>query len=211
MKLRIVIGLLALVSGCTYAGSGSGEGKFTFAIGVDRTCEGKGSTDHMELGKTDWTKSNDGTTCKINAVWNGDLSDMQPIKDAINAELVKNGSSLDKVEVEFNKVDLTFHSPGLDVPLPVSNIAVRVEAGGDEITNKSAGNMGALFDGTPVTLPNNAAAAAFDAFQNGTKMKASATSSFDVPMSALPMMPQTVNFTIHLLTDVDAKITIKKL
>jgi hypothetical protein len=210
MKLRMLIGFLALVSGCTYAGSGSGEGSFAFTFDASKNCSGSGVTT-TDSGRTEWSEAIVGSNCKITANWAGNLADMKQIRDKIDAELKKNGSSLDKADVTFKKVEVTFHSPSLDPPLAVSNIVVKVSVGADQLVDKTAGNMGALFDGTPVTLPSGSVDAALDAFKNAKALQASGTTSFDVALSSLPADKQTGNFTIQLLTDVDAELTIKQL
>src|SRR5688572_5936520 len=100
MKLRIVIGLLALVSGCTYAGSGQGEGSFAFTFDADQSCGGSGVST-TDSGRTEWSEAIVGQSCRITASWSGNLADMKKIRDEIDAELKKNGSALDKADVSF--------------------------------------------------------------------------------------------------------------
>ena len=211
MRFRLLLWIFALVTGCNFDAHTSVDGTFNFGLGsLDRSCHGSGATDN-DYGHTDWSKSSDGVTCHISATWNGNLVDMPAVRQKVEDELKKNGSSLDKSDVSFKQINLTFHDAQLAPSLPVSAIHVNLTVGADTLADKNAANLGALFDGTPVTAPKKTISAAYDAFKKKTPLLASGTKRLRRAAGVAANRAERRQLVAQLTTEVFAQVTVNEL
>jgi hypothetical protein len=209
--LRVLAFASAIFSvGCTYDATSKVDGTFEFALGsLDKSCNGPGSSD--EGGHSNWIKSNDGTTCRVQATWKGNLVDMPAVRAKVEAELKKNSSDLSNADVSFEKIELIFHDPQLVPPLPVQTIDVSLSLNMETLSQRHAADLGALFDNSPISLSKAEIKTALDDFNKNLPLVADGTADFDVPMSSLPPVATDGKLIIQLHTDVCSQLTIKAL
>jgi hypothetical protein len=205
------IGILAcaLASGCTFTANTEVDGDIVLNLGqLGSTCSGEGSQT-TEAGTTDWRKSSDGTTCRVSADWSGDLVDMPMVRAKVDEQLKKNNSSLDKADVSFESIALTFSNARLDPSLPVGDITLTLALDAERLLDKTATSLSGV-SGT-VMMSQASIDSALTAFRDNRPLHATGKATFTVPQRSLGDAQRETKLTVGVTTAVGAKLTIKQL
>jgi hypothetical protein len=199
----------ALASGCTFTANTEVDGDIVLNLGqLGSTCSGEGSQT-TDAGQTDWRKSSDGTTCRVSADWSGNLVDMPMVRAKVEEQLKKNNSSLDKADVSFDHITLTFSNARLDPSLPVGDITLTLDLGAERLLDQSASSLSGV-NGT-VMMSQASIDSALAAFRDNRPLQATGKASFTVPQRSLGDVARDTKLTVGVSTAVGAKLTIKQL
>jgi hypothetical protein len=187
-----------LLGGCINVGIDSNaQSTLHFELGaLDGQCGGGNDLRDANGDGTTYTETIDGDNCRIDATWQGQLLDLQSVRDTVASEAKKNNTSADKL-------DLTIHSVVLDL----SNVALVDSAGvniapptvpawkaeitldNDAIFDLSGKDVTSLFAGdTQVALSKECVALLDKEYHSGQPVKAAGTASLSVAMSDLPSL-----------------------
>ena len=106
LLMTAALGLALTATACDFDVEASVNDTVAFDLGsLDGACEGSDS-EEGDRGVTAWTKSIEGDACRVDFTWDGDLIEMDEVREKVDAEIAANDPGVGSVGVRIDGVEI---------------------------------------------------------------------------------------------------------